>query len=116
MDDIFHQEGFFVTFPVWLIGDSTGEFRGMLKVKDKKDGSVALLVFTDNDLAESFVESAPQPAACRLISIPTTLAFIGLLTVLERQGIKNVAFDPTRENFEPRSVSELQDEFIRGIK
>jgi hypothetical protein len=116
MDDLFHQEGFLVPFPIWLIGDITGKLRGLLKSQNPNDNSLAVVVFTDQDLAQTALDSSPQPSAHRLISIPTTLAFIGLLFILEKQGIPHVIFDPTEKKVETRLVTELLDEFVRGIE
>ena len=113
-DDIF-PEGFFVQVPVWLIGSAAGKFADLLKVRSPKSGAEAIAVFTDEAGAQTCIESAPQPELRRLCKIPTNLAFIGLLAVLEKKGITDVSFDPTQAKTFTRSVAEVQDEFIRGI-
>ncbi len=88
MDDVV----FYLPLPVWIIGTTDREVRKLLQ-STQPGGECATPLFTDNDLAQTFL--AKNNLAGRYLAIPVADgdAVVGLLGAMERNGINHVLID-----------------------
>jgi hypothetical protein len=91
MDEIFDANSLFIPLPIWFIGHRDRKLDDLLK-GFQADDIVVIPIFTDEDLAKTFLESRPKS---EYVPIPVTdeNAIIGLLNAIRARGITHVNLD-----------------------
>jgi hypothetical protein len=107
--------GCLVCFPVWIEGTISGRF-DELKVTSPGPDEIALPVFTDHDGAQAFVNTGKVDGyESILIEISDPLIFVGLLSILQRDEVTHVIFDPYKSNRFRFSIGKVIDDFADQI-
>jgi hypothetical protein len=94
MTSIYNAGDFLVCFPLWTIGCFAPEVRGILQARHPS-GSIAVVLFTDEDQARAFSRDRTAPEDFTLHSISDPASLLNFLTVIEQLGNTHVAFDPS---------------------
>ena len=116
MDALFNPDGFLIPIPVWSIGRSGQGVAGALVGQHPDDGKKTAILFTDEDLAKTFMEkNASKAQNYSLQCIGTSLALLGFLVILESIGVIHVIFDPAQKS-QHFTVAELRQTFIRTLR
>ncbi len=103
------DERFMIQFPVWLIGRRDGFIKGL--VKSTANGHSAVPLFTDNDLAQTFLDASPYPDIYEIRQF-SDLELLGVTTILQTIGVTHVIADPNKTRAEAFELSELQKDLI----
>ncbi len=109
MSEHFESGSFLYQLPVFLVGFEDGQSQGFVKC-DGQAGETATVLFTDQDLAERFVESLPplKPGQVYAIKIvPDICSFIGFLVVMQHKGYTHVVADPSKTQAVVRTISSI---------
>jgi hypothetical protein len=91
-DDLFSSDKFFVEFPLWMIADEAG--KNLLTTSSPQlHGEACLLIFTDEHLAESFIESRFAEFTQCPVRIATAMDLRSAMLNFQEQGGKHVVLD-----------------------
>ena len=108
-------DGFLVRFPVLLFMKIGPSFliEGHHGARQCDDGTMAVPMFTDEHLADSFEDGRPR-AMYPLVSITSPFALLGLLMAIHKLGVcTHVSFDPSEERAPFRySIADLQSRIL----
>lgn len=114
-DDFFHPPGFLLSVPVWSVGRKDRGISGILTAPHPESGKLSALLFTDEDLAQRFLHGhAAQASSHALQRIDTSLAVLGLLTVLETIGVVHVLIDVSKKT-QTFTVAEIKDAILQSL-
>lgn len=92
MDDIAVDYGvMYFEFPLWVISHAGGT----LLYGGHPDGTVASPIFTDDDLAKTFLEGR-RPTTDYVRSVATRDELLSMLVAAEQSGLTHVFVDPGR--------------------
>ena len=115
MSDIFYPEPekFLLTFPIWRIENPAKKVNGLFRI-DSRDGDVALPIFTDEYLANSFFDDIPLPHDYKILPITHPMTFLGLLVILESKRYTHVLIDPANgKRNEGIPVTKLRSDAVK---
>jgi hypothetical protein len=91
-DELFDPDKFLVTFPLWFLNHPKVGLKGLVGLNGPH-GEKAPPLFTDKDLAERFMASAPPLAHYVLEKIADPRALLVFLDSLKTGGFTHVTFD-----------------------
>jgi hypothetical protein len=112
-DDPFGPDGFVLTFPVWVVGRPDRTVAGLLQGR-YVGGATATPLFTDEDLARTFLERSPAPGHV-VMPIFEASALLGLLGALVRQGLTHVVIDPSGARGKSCPIALFRDKLARAL-
>jgi len=97
---------FEIEFPIWIIAHRDREAKGLLQVThEEAAGMVGFPIFTDDDLAQTFLDGALLGDHYVLKSIAEPLAAYGLVAILELQGFTHVVLDSSSHQDKSRKTA-----------
>src|SRR5467141_2984309 len=79
--------------PLWVIGPPSAKIKGLARGTDP-DGVNGVLLFTDKNLAQQFLDADSRLAGNVLWAVLDPWHLFGLLVFLEKAGVANVVSDP----------------------
>jgi len=95
MDEIYRGDGFLFTFPLRIIVRKNAGVSGILKTNHPTDGKLGIGIFSDEDLAKTFVEKNPPVGDhYEIQAVASENELLGLMIELEKKGVFYVFIDP----------------------
>jgi hypothetical protein len=107
MDDLIDPNVFLIQFPIWTVIHPTAKAEGFMRLQGE-GGEVGTPLFTDNDLAQQFLQSAKELAHYVLGCINSPPDLLPLLDILERKGFTHVTIDHTKRGAMFFSIAQLR--------
>jgi hypothetical protein len=111
MSDLFEASGFVFVFPLWIVTNPNLGSQDFLKAVHP-DGEIATPIFTDEDLAQSFLDQQDESPGEYIVRPLEPWAFLGLLAVLHRKGFSHVLIDPAGEKGRGFPIAKLLAEVL----
>ena len=112
MDNLFDDETFSLTFPLWFPIHPDAIGAGVMRTK-LENGNIGTPLFTDKDLAERFIASIPG------MQIPYILGMAGepkeilpILNFCAKKGITHVAFDQGLRTARFHLIDDLREKML----